>query len=463
MTFSSEARFAPQASEQDSPRNPGPRCSSACLRHSIALAGTVLALVSCTGGHPAEAGSANTGTTGATGASNQTASNTPTSSASLGSTSSESTGEPQNLCDETCFGKWVHEGDLTITPDTDPASLLCMSGVKGTVWISGFAGPLPLELRGLKSVTGGLVILGNEGLASLHGLECVRSTSGLEISENPVLTDISALRLTSSRIISIRLNPQLESAIALSSVADVTSLSFLGNERLEVLPELLPSVQLRHLAIEACPALEGLDALSAARGMSNPVPPMTISLRDNKSLSSIVGIAGLWSEGSVPEVVTLEQLPSLKSLAGLDGLGEVTFLTISDLSILEDLSGLKGLEFASHIRLEDLPSLSSLDGLGALQEAELLRIGGCGEANSGLDGLLDLSGLGGVSALGVLALANNDALNSLAGMPLLTEGPFELYASDNSNLQLDEINTFVSQHNVLSVCASPPQVDCPCP
>lgn len=344
-----------------------------------------------------------------------------------------------------------------------------MSEVKGQVWIQDFTSPLPVELRSLKTVSEGLIVYDNPGLTSLDGLECVRTASGLGIEKNPVLVDISALDLISAPIISLRVNAQLEVASALASVADVEALSLLGNERLRVLPKLLPSVRLRTLDIEFCPALESLDALSEARGMPNAIPSMRVELRENPSLESISGIAELWPDSSVPEFVTLDHLPALKSLTGLETLREVTYLTISDLESLEDLSGLSGLEVALNVRLENLPSLPSLDGLGALRQVEILRIGephwygDCSESGAGLDGLVDLSGLNSLDTMGTLALTGNDVLSSLSGMPSLVSGPYELFISDTPKLSTDEIDSFVEQHGPLSVCVSPPEAWCPCP
>ncbi len=387
----------------------------------------------------------------------------PASTGAHETTTSFTTGALPIDCDVLCDTPWVYAGDLDITPATEPASLHCMSRVTGTVWIRGFTGPLPTALRGLRTVSEALVILGNDGLASLDGLECVRTAAGLEIAENPALSDISALRLTSAGIVALRLNPRLEDASALASAADVAALSFLGNERLRILPELAPGVRLRHLGVEFCPALEDLDALSAARGLPAAVPPVTVTLRANDSLRSISGLAGLWTEGTVPEFVTLEGLPALRSLAGLEGLREVRYLVLSDLGDLESLAGLGGLEVASHVRLDRLPNLSSLDGLGALRETELLRIGECGDGDRGLDALVDLSGLDALETLSTLALAGNDALSALAGLSALNAGPFELFAADNPSLPASEIDAFAAQHGTLSVCATPPEASCPCP
>lgn len=125
---------------------------------------------------------------------------------------------------------------------------------------------------------------------------------------------------------------------------------------------------------------------------------------------------------------------------------------------VDSLAPLGDLETAGDLNLVALPSLTTLEGLTSLHEVDRIEIGTC-VAGNGLSGLVDLTGLGALTRLGSLRLIGNPALQSLAGLDALVDGPTNLTVVDDPQLPLAEVAAFVAAHAVSMVCEDPPQ-DC---
>ncbi len=208
------------------------------------------------------------------------------------------------------------------------------------------------------NVKGNIQIIGRT-TDDLTGLECLCEVDG-------------GLRVWTSSLTSLH---------GLEGVAKVTRLELIGN------PDLV--------------SLDGLDNLRMAT---------EIELWDMPSLESIQSLESL--QGSLSTLQLLE-LPRLANVDGLAGVGEATVLELDQLDSLTDLDGLSGLESAQWVTLSSLPALASVAGLFALTDSSLLTITGTG--------LPTLEGLGGLSRLDELEVADNSRLATLAGLSGLTQ------------------------------------------
>lgn len=342
---------------------------------------------------------------------------------------------------------------------------------------------------GCASIVGGrLVVDRAAGLDALQGIECL--VGDVEVAA-PGLTDISAL--SSLRILqgSLRITyaPQLRDLSPLSTLKHVA-----GDLELHQLPGQavmapLPSLRsvggtlslqdlLDVVELSGFPALEQVGEGLILRGMP--------------WLETLDGSAG----GAFPalreaEAILVEALPRLSRLAGfgaverlgtlvLDGLGPVDAAgvfaalneadsvtlataaeTVRGLPRLQragtlvirghagqaGLSGFDALTSVTQLELDGLPALTSLSAFAGVEVQSLTvrdsplfadltgprYVSPLGLRLSGT-ALVDLHGLGAVDALGLLQLADNPALASLAGLERVGGEMVLLSLSDNDAL-----------------------------
>ncbi|WAS94787.1 hypothetical protein [Nannocystis punicea] len=392
--------------------------------------------------------SATTTTTEAT-----TSATTSTTEAATSESPTEPTttgGSPLD-CDAVCDEPWTFDGDLSITPGQDPADFECMREVTGRLEITGFSGPLPGQLRALQQVGDLLLIVENDGLADLASLECLRRADEVFILDNPALVDVSALAgMETTAALTVEFCDALVDLSPLSNIAGVRRLSFRFDPVLAALPALPVGTSLDRLTIEQCPALTTLDALAGVRGT-----PASIQLLRSTGLASIAGLGGLWDTGDLSTgSLILHDLP-LPSLAGLEAMQGAGMLEIAGLPQLDSLAPLGGLRRVSQLRLHDLPALASLSGLSSLERLDTLELGRCVPGSG--PPIVDLTGLGAVTEMQALHLADGPALQSLAGLDALATGPNEVIAVDNPALDPDEFAAFVAAHAVPVSCQDPPE------
>ncbi|WAS90923.1 hypothetical protein [Nannocystis punicea] len=402
-----------------------------------------LALVTCGPRPPVEQDEPMSTTTGATGSS---------------SAEPEPTTSPAPLdCDSVCDVPWTHDGDLEITPATDPAALRCLRRVTGDLTIRDFSGPLPAELLALRDVDGLFALQHNDGLVDLAGLECLRRVDGLIFEGNDALIDLAALTdLESSRMLFAQTNGALADLSPLSGLAGLELLDLNVNPALQRLPTLPHGTRLDSLVLWGSPLLTDLDPLAGLEGT-----PGQILLEDLPALTSLAGLSGMFAADDPPGELVLGRLPALASLSGLESLQEASALDLHELPQITSLAPLAGLRRVERFDIGTLPALASLVGLDGLEFVDSLGIGGCSGA-SGSPLLLDLTGLGSLGELHHLALRANVGLQSLAGLTALAVGPDTLVVTGSPNLPAEQFDAFVAAHGVPDVCQDP-QDACACP
>lgn len=189
---------------------------------------------------------------------------------------------------------------------------------------------------------------------------------------------------------------------------------------------------------EGMTSLSGLSSLASVQRLELIGDTTLISLAGLESLRQVDEIV-LWDMASLADIsalanvatplVTLQllELPSLTTLAGLEGIPSTTILEVSNVPALQDVDGLIGLTEVSTLQLANVPSLANLDGLANLASVGTLSI----------DGAADLVSLGGMSSLSLLGDTSINACSSLVDVsPLAAIGDAvgSLVLTDNNQL-----------------------------
>ena len=200
-------------------------------------------------------------------------------------------------------------------------------------------------------------------IQNLDGLARLERVNRLDITGNPLLTDITGLAsLANLRTLFIIDNPQLASFAGLSGVAVLRDLLIEGNTLLTDLDDLAGVTSLQTLTIRDNSALANLDAFGNLASVA-----FKLEIRSNPELTSISGLSSLSGEMGGP--LNVIGNGKLASLEGLSGLTSVGILEVLDNDALVDLSGLEGLRTqgnAGFATISDNQLLQSLDGLEIL-------------------------------------------------------------------------------------------------
>ncbi len=328
---------------------------------------------------------------------------TGTESSSSGEPGDSSTGGP-SVCGPPCAQTWTHMGDLLIWPGAPTAEYECMDVVAGTLQITGeFDAAALAPLRNLR-FTSGLRIEFNDALTDLSPFECLEeATNNLVLDQMPALADASALG-------------KLRSA----SYVQIEQTGLTG------LPAFAPDFTgVENVYIRDNPALVEIGAMAAWGHL--PGDYLAIQLDDNPALTSLVGIEGplaaVADEPSAQVGVQVTKAPKLASLAGLEAMTHGS-LWLQGLPKVPDLLPLGSLTEGDNITLFGMPAVKNLQGLHHLVTTDWLMIGDCineNPDNTGMDGLVDLSGLDSLTKASSLSIAKNANLSSLAGAPVLSK------------------------------------------
>ena len=231
------------------------------------------------------------------------------------------------------------------------------------------------------------------GLENIKAVEGCSQLSLLDVSENPDLTDISAL--SGCRAIeTLRLN---ETGIAsLEALADASALTELNLNDCKALKSLkgilttgISVFELRNLDLSTLEGLEGLTALTKLDLASMH------KLTDLKALSKLSRL----------KEIELYDMTSIKSLPEFDKLVELTSITIGSCDALEDVSSLAALKSLQKASIHECRKLKSGPSQWpntlvelSLEHTQLTKLGTC------------------PAALTELSVANNPSLKSLDGI-----------------------------------------------
>ena len=237
-------------------------------------------------------------------------------------------------------GAW--DGDHTISDVAPLGALAGHTRVTGSLWIgtphSEATLPSLAGLECLQGVDGDLMILNNDLLASLEGLDGLQTVGAtLAIGRrgsresylgNPALTSLAALRALRS-----------VGGLVIGDDDALTSLEGLGS-----IESIDGGVEINHN--DALTSLEGLSALSSIGG--------ELRISGNDHLTNLQGLEALTSLGSL----RVYEAEALTSLHGLEGVAVIS----GDLTI-GFWQAVSGMSPSGPWRNHDL---TSLDGLGAL-------------------------------------------------------------------------------------------------
>jgi len=371
---------------------------------------------------------------------------------------------PSQLTSLAGLDSLLHVGELIIENSNAIESLTGLESVTeiGTLELRSL--PLLGDLDAfvsLQSLTS-LNIAYNDSLADLYGLINVEAPiEGLYLRNNPALLDlVGAPPLAPMAILSLAGLPAIVDLWGLPPLpSDLTHIDLYD---LPGITDLSPLADLRRLhgslIIRSCDAIKNLHGLE---GLESVIGSLTFD--SNPALDSLTALSGLTD--AHPAVLQIQDSPLLTSLAGLEGIvelrgaehddpalygsssgySEIGMVGILDLTGLDNLAAV-GAETPKTLIIHDSPTLESLNGLGNLSDCSGLAI-------FRNPALTDLTALAGLTHLNDLLIADNDGLISLTGLESLVEvGDGDLEISDNALVDsLDPLTGLSSISAVLEI------------
>ena len=263
---------------------------------------------------------------------------------------------------------------ITITDDTDLASVACVEVVLGDLTVGPTTQLIDLQaLASLREVGGTATIVGNLALTSLEGLEGLESVTWLHIRRNRNLSDLHGL----------------DGLVALDQLTVASN--------------------------------AGLTSLA---GLPSELAPRTLEIAENLLLASLDGLP-VFVDPSTSDalLVDIDGNPALIDLGGLSDCcaAQAVDLTVASNDALTDLGGLEAFTRLERLRLYDDRGLLSLAGLDALSSLGTLDIAYDHCSEDAAPVLPDLSGAPNLADLDVLQVQWVDSLTSLAGLGAITE------------------------------------------
>ncbi|ALM49352.1 hypothetical protein AMR72_10870 [Flavobacterium psychrophilum] len=294
----------------------------------------------------------------------------------------------------------------------------------------------------------GLLILRNDALTNLKGLENLTSVPSVKLSQNKALKDITALagleslpelelienyalinlegfnNLTNVGSIRLESNLLLNSLGAFDNLTDLGSFYCGGNPMLLSLKgfEKLTKINVLSVLQSQFTSLEGIQnvrSIDYLRIESNPklnniaqldklTSVHSVDLRDNQSLVSLQGLHNL---KSCIYKINIQENNALTSVSALSSLESIDELEIRDCNALTSLQGLGAIKQINNLRIIGVP-LSSIDYVGNIHSLSILQISDTQIAS--------LSGLSGLTDLKIFTMYDNNNLTSLSGLENIT-------------------------------------------
>ncbi|MBF8150342.1 T9SS type A sorting domain-containing protein [Winogradskyella sp. F6397] len=272
----------------------------------------------------------------------------------------------------------------------------------------------PVLYPNCDTLNGSLHIVGND-IVDLSPLQQIISieNSGLYINDNSQLTTLDGLQnIDDASLIEIVNNPLLANITAIDDIETVYNFKIINNDAL----------------IE--------------------IPPLQITQANNFEISNNIGLtslAGLSNLTTVNGPVLIDNNDALANLAGLENLTTAANLGITGNEVLVQIDALTNLQsYLNTLFITLNPSLLNINGL-----AGLLGVSGTiGISNNAallhLDGLSNLTNGNNPGSYLVLKIEYNDALNDISGLTYLNPNSvYQLRIADNPQL---------TNCSILSVC-----------
>ena len=375
-------------------------------------------------------------------------------------------------------------------------------------------------LGGITTVTDDVLILGNPALTTLTGLAVTDIGNILELRDNPALTDLTGLE----SLTSIGNYLQIANNDALTNLAALTNLESVGGSILVQENAILPSlnglqnimgydddnnvqvtdnplldcrqpeptstlsfevdvsagnlVNCGEVVLTTCDgnrtvsAQSQLDALALCREItgsltienSTDIIDLTalanlttvgtadsdnFVIRNNSGLTSLIGLANLTS---LTGNLHIENNDSLGNLSGLDSLSSLNQLIVDDNDTLRNLTGFTS---PSGVTMTNAPTISN--------NANLIELIGLGSTtvNGGTlsiinnDALDELNGMQIITTVDTILIEDNDSLRSLAGLDNLSSISGTLRIRNNALFNIDALDGLNSIGDQLIIADNP--------
>lgn len=306
------------------------------------------------------------------------------------------------------------------------------TNINGSLWIGGNSPSDITDLSGLaniQTVSNGLLIRYCP-LTNLLDLSMLQSVTDVSIYECHQLVDLQGLENLGPNLTDLSISDcsSLTSLTGFEGIHDITGydgLDIRNNDNLVSLQGLDNLLTTQYLVVSnnvSLVSLDGLDNLTSVERQLNILD--NDSLNDLSGLSSLVNVAS-----SYPQSFSFINNDNLTSLAGIpfSNLNTNYNLSISHNDGIVDLSGLEGITQIGFLSINNNDNLTSLSGLDNLISAERVRIW---DNNA----LIDLSGLGSLeTTANEIDIKSNLNLTSLEGLnSIITTGGFAI--SGNNSL-----------------------------
>ena len=286
--------------------------------------------------------------------------------------------------DPECVSAVKVEGNLQVSAPSNTA--LLVGEVTGDVKIDAETSDLP-QLRCLETVGNDLdVHIANGDLSVLGRLRAVHIN--LTIHGNHDIRDLSSLSSLSSvgTALTIEDNDALVDLSGLENLDNVFELNIRNNPKLENL-NALSKLALRGGDIE----IAGNQALVDVTGLRRIARVKKLMIGENPLLPNLAGLDGVSDVSDVSIIAN----DALINLDGLLGVKSVHDLEVRDNQALSDLAGLSNLATARSIRLSNNVALTNIDALRtSLTSLDYFELTGSPKVTN-VEGLGNLASIGG--------------------------------------------------------------------
>ena len=296
-----------------------------------------------------------------------------------------------------------------------------------------------------------LFISSNTKLQNLNGSDFVGVTR-LGLSENPVLTDVSAIRnMTSLKSLASSYNPGL-TLIDLQQSTHFENLELVGNNNLTRVDGPEDNTRMIYFRLLGNPLLSTINGFRNVRTLAYCEIKNTplVNLDPLQGLDSIYGDLILEQDFQLKDISALSGLRYIKrylsiestkinSLSGFDSLNYVgNGFSLTSYDILS-LAGLESLKKVGGVLEIKVPNLHNLEGLNNLRVCGYLLLSGLSYLES-LDGLESLD-----TVYYLVDISNNPALVNAGSIPHLNYIGGDLRLHHNESLtslpMFDNLNT----------------------
>ena len=282
------------------------------------------------------------------------------------------------------------------------------TSVQGKLFIQDASASAVTDLTPLSTLTNidNTLLLGSgiglSALTSLSGLENITSVGRLNIVKMPLLSDISALSNLSTLSCSLSVSTGCESALFIQDAPQLTDISALSNIK-------TATPEINSLVLENV----GVTTGNLSQLLNLPQGVVRVTLSNLSQITSATHGAELNYLAAKTGVLQLEALPNVTAVPIAPALVTLTI----DNTPVADFTTLNSASSLGNLNIQKTPTISDTD-FGFI--ASLPTAAGLSLNLANMSGLVNLSGLNGVTSLRRLTLTDNPSLVNLSGLSTLT-------------------------------------------